>query len=415
MTLMRPVLMAIFLMLPAVLDAGPLAAFEPAPADLPLPASPPSTAPWLKSANILQPVLHSQFTLLTRLGDRPGKLREEFGINVITVQPPDSHNCDTGLAPADHLSEAQFREGVAAFRAAGYRIILYTSIFANGQTPEWQSGQIGREHPEWSQRDPAGNPVMAYGQPWLCPSTGARDYTLDRAVRLAREYQPDGILLDNNEFYFAKAGWTCHCESCTRGFRDYVRKRFGAEGCRRFFGTDPEELEIPSQEGPLFALWVRWRDRVWAEINESFRARLRRVNPDIILLANTQYLHNDACLASDLQFEREDVVVSESVGLNSRKMSDKMTLGQAVAAGRPLWNYIGTFVDGNDYTGLNRRRSSARSSPQLSPIKPGPGSWTASMTAKPIPKPASRCRRCCHGTILTPNFSQMRHLWKLAL
>jgi len=33
-------------------------------------------------------------------------------------------------------------------------------------------------------------------------------------------------------------------------------------------------------------------------------------------------------------------------------MSEKMALGQAMAAGRPLWNYIGTFVNAADYTGL---------------------------------------------------------------
>jgi hypothetical protein len=341
------------LLLPALLNAAPPdVPLEPVPPDLPLHASLPYVAPWLDLANVLQPVLHSQFTLLTHLGGRPEHLRQEFGFNTITIQPPDSHNCDTGLSTNDLLSEAQFREGMAAFRAAGYHIILYTSIFANGQTPEWQSGQIAREHPEWSQRDPGGNPVVAYGQPWLCPSTGAREYVLDRTIRLAREYQPDGILLDNNEFYFAKDGWTCHCDACTRAFREYVRKRFGNDRCRRFFGVAPDQLQIPSQEGPLFALWIHWRNRVWAEINESFRARLRQVNPHIMLLANTQYLFDNACLASDLQFEREDVVVSESVGLSSWNMSEKMTLGQAMAVGRPLWNYIGTFVNGNDYTGL---------------------------------------------------------------
>ena len=350
---MRYLKLSLLFALPAVLNAAPPESpLEPVPPDLPLRASPPCVAPWLQSATVLQPVLHSQFTLLTRLGDRPRHLQQEFGFNVITIQPPDSHNCDPGLSPADHLSEDQFRAGMAAFRAAGYHIILYTSIFANGQTPEWQSGQIAREHPDWSQRDPAGNPVLAYGQPWLCPSTGAREYALDRAVRIAREYQADGILLDNNEFYFAQAGWTCHCAACTRAFREYVRQRFGNERAKRFFGVSPGQLEIPSQEGPLFALWLHWRNRLWAEINESFRARLRQVNPRIMLLANTQYLFDNACLASDLQYEREDVVVSESVGLSSRGMSDKMLLGQAMAAGRPLWNYIGTFVNGADYTGL---------------------------------------------------------------
>ena len=295
---------------------------------------------------------HSQFTMMTHLGDRPRHLRTEFGFNAITIQPPDSHNCDTGLPDRDRLSEEQFRAGMAAYRTAGYHVLLYTSVEACGQTPEFQSGQVARDHPEWSQRDPKGNPVLVYGQPWLCPSGGARQYALDRAVRITREYKPDGILLDNSEFFFVKDGWTCHCAACQKAFRDYVNKRFGVERTKRFFGAAPEAIEIPSEEGPLFALWLQWRNRVWAEINESFRARLREIDPKIMIVANTQYLFKNACLATDLQYVHEDAVVSESVGLDSWRMSRKMALGSAMAQGRPLWNYIGTFTESDTYTGI---------------------------------------------------------------
>jgi len=350
---MRLARFAFLWVLPAVVNAAPaVPSWEPVPPDLPLPASAPCAAPWLAEANMLQPYGHSQFTMITHLGDRPRHLQAEFGFNAITIQPPDSHNCDTDLAEGDRITEEQFRAAVAAYRAAGYHVVLYTSIEACGQTPEFQSGQVAREHPEWAQRDPKGNPVLVYGQPWLCPSGGARQYALDRAVRLARDYQADGILLDNNEFFFAKDGWTCHCASCTQGFRAYVKQRFGVKKAKRFFGVAPDQLEIPAAEGPLFALWLQWRNRVWAEINESFRARLRQINPQIMLFGNTQYLFENGCLASDLQYAREDVVVSESVGLGSWQMSRKMVLGNALAEGRPLWNYIGTFVEGVTYTGL---------------------------------------------------------------
>lgn len=335
------------------LHGGP-APLEPLPPDLPLPAAPPSREPWLRWANVLQPYGRSQFTALTQVGDRPQRLSREFGFNAITVLPPDAHNVltDVPLSVQEHLTEAQFREGVAGYRAAGYRLILYTSVMASGMCPEFQSGQLAREHPDWLQRDPKGNPVMVYGVPWLCPSTPAREYVLQRAVRLTREYQPDGILLDNNMFYFTKEGWTCHCAACTRAFREYVRRRLGPDRARRLFGVAPADLEIPSREGSLFALWLNWRNRVWADVNETFRARLRQVNPRIMLFANTQYLFGNASLASDLQFEHEDIVISESRGLSSWQLSEKIVLGQALAAGRPLWNYIGTFVNASDYTGL---------------------------------------------------------------
>lgn len=318
--------------------------------DLPLPASPPSTEAWLRTATVLQPYAHSQYVALLNAGDRPEKLKRDFGFNVIVVLPTDAHNSQTPAA--EHLTDGQFRAGLDAYRKAGFKIVLYTSVMANGLSQEFQSGQIAHEHPDWEQRDPKGNPIMVYGLPWLCPSTGARAAALDRAVRLVQDYHPDGILLDNNQFYFAAAGWTCHCDACTAAFRDYVKQRCGDEGSQKLFGATPEKLQIPAQEGPLFSLWMQWRNRVWANIDETFRARLREIDPHIILLANTQYLFKDGVLATDLQYEREDTVVSESVGLSSPGMSDKMVLGQAIAQGRPLLNYIGTFTNGEEYTGL---------------------------------------------------------------
>ena len=165
--------LSLLALLAGILQSASAAApkWEDVPPDLPLPASAPCTAPWLAQANMLQPVGHSQFTLLTQLGERPARRHQEFGFNAITIQPPDSHNCDTDLSPNDKLTEEQFRAGVAAYRAAGYRILLYTSLTGCGQAPEFQSGQIAREHPDWSQRDPAGNPY--YG---LWPAVALSQY-----------------------------------------------------------------------------------------------------------------------------------------------------------------------------------------------------------------------------------------------
>lgn len=322
----------------------------PLPPDLPLAASPPSEEGWLRTAHVLQPYGHSQFVALADPGDRPQQLKREFGFDAIIVLPPDAHNAMTPLG--DHLTEQQFRAGVEAYRKAGYRLILYTSVMAMGITPEFQSGQIARDHPDWLQRDPKGNPVLVWNVPWLCPSTGAKEAALERCERLVRDYAPDGIMLDNNEFYHAQAGWTCHCAACTAAFQRYAQARLGVEASRALFGATPDALQIPTQEGPLFWFWVQWRNRVWADVDQTFRARLRQINPHIMLFANTQYLFDTAMLAADSQFAREDVVLSESVGLSSRQMSDKMVLGHAMAQGRPLWNYIGTFAKGDDYTGL---------------------------------------------------------------
>lgn len=320
------------------------------PPDLPLPAAAPSRDDWLRGANLLQPYAHSQYLELVNSGDRPGRLRSELGFNAIVVQPPDSHNA---VSEAKwHMTDAQFRDGVDAFRAAGYHIILYSSLTGAGFTTEFASGKLSREHPDWQMRDPKGNPVLVYGAPWLCPSTGALQYTLDYTLGLARDYHPDGILIDNQEFFQAQAGWTCHCAACAKAFRQYLRHRFGNEGAKRLFGAEPDQIEIPSQAGPLFNVWMTWRNRVMAQVNETFRARLRAIDPKIILFGNTQYMFDDGMLGTDMQYEHEDVLVSESCDLGSRRMSKKMVLGNALAEGRPLWNYIGTFTESGNYTGL---------------------------------------------------------------
>src|SRR5689334_10298236 len=98
------------------------------PPDLPLPAADPNVSAWLREATILQPYGHSAYVALANPGERPEKLQQEFGFKVITVQPPDSHN--TIARPADKLTEQQFRAALAVYRAAGYRVILYTSVMA---------------------------------------------------------------------------------------------------------------------------------------------------------------------------------------------------------------------------------------------------------------------------------------------
>ncbi len=150
-------------------------------------------------------------------------------------------------------------------------------------------------------------------------------------------------MLDNNEFMTtASGGPTCYCASCRDAFRRYIRPRFG-DDARKRFGAGVENIGIPIFPGPLMNAWIHWRNRVWAEADETFRATLRKIDPGIILFANTQYKASGWKLATDMQYVHEDVVLAESHGLTSLGMSAKLTLGTALAHGRPLWNYIGTF------------------------------------------------------------------------
>ncbi len=342
-------------LLQAALAQAPHDSVEPLPPDLPLPSAAPLGARWLYGAIILQPWRATQHTALSDVGDRPQRLRHEFGFNTIIVLPPAANN--VGVLAAHRQTEDEFRAGLDAYRRAGYRVILYSSVVQSGLDPVWHNGTLEQAHPDWVMRDSKGVPVTKYGHGWLCPNTPALEFTIAYTEGLARDYRPDAIMLDNNQFFYAdeksKAPetWTCYCEYCQAKFRDYVLRRFGPERARQVFNVDAAKLRIPVEESPLRALWVHWRNRVWAETNETFRARLRQVDPQLMFFANHQYDWRDGVLSSDLQYEHEDVVLSESRELTSWRMSAKMLVGGALARGRPLWNYIGTF-DEKDYTRL---------------------------------------------------------------
>jgi hypothetical protein len=352
------VLTAVFIiagLLPTAHAQAARASVEPLPPDLPLPSAAPLATRWLDEAIILQPWRATQHTALTDVGDRPQRLRDEFGFNTIIVLPPAANNA--GVLAAHRQTEEQFRAGLDAYRRAGYRVILYSSVVQSGLDPVWHNGHLEQVHPDWVMRDSRGTPVTKYGHGWLCPNSPALEYTIAYTERLARDYRPDAIMLDNNQFFYADEKsmapetWACYCEYCQARFRDYVLGRFGPERAGRIFNVDPADMKMPVEEGPLRALWVHWRNRVWAETNEAFRARLRRVDPQLMFFVNHQYLWPDGVLSSDLQYEHEDVVLSESRELSSWRMSEKMLIGGALARGRPLWNYIGTFEE-KDYTRL---------------------------------------------------------------
>jgi hypothetical protein len=216
---------------------------------------------------------------------------------------------------------------------------MYTSIMHCGHAPVWQSGTLERIHPEWSQRGPKGEPIRIYGADWLCPSTGALQFTLEYTAGLVRRYRPDLVMLDNSEFFATPSGVSCYCPGCQFEFRRYLRQRFGDSVA----GWPTDTLAVPTESSFLYNLWISWRNRVWGKANEIFRRELRKVKPDLVVMSNTQYLRSSPDLATDLIYEHEDALISESVNMTMNDMINKLLLGRALAKGKPLWNYLGTF------------------------------------------------------------------------
>jgi len=320
------------------------------PPEEPIPALEVRGREWTQQGCIVQPWGKSQWDIMHgEIGDLPERLKRKFGFNAIIMVPPETLKYHTG--PQHVLTEKEFARSLEAYRRAGYRIIMYTSITNCGHGPVWQEGQLSREHPEWSQIDAAGNTRNIYHNPWLCPNTGALDFTIDYTKGLVKRYRPDAVMLDNNQFMWGENGAspTCYCDSCQGKFKEYVKQRFGSEA-KRFFGVKAEEVRIPTEAGDLYNLWIHWRSRSMAAAVERFRRRLvEETQAKPVLFANTQYMWQDWSLATDEQFQHEDMVLSESRFLDSIWMSAKMVVGKALAQGRPLWNYLGTF-DEKDFT-----------------------------------------------------------------
>jgi hypothetical protein len=311
----------------------------PLPPDVLLPSLPANGLDWTPGAVILQPWGQTQWEAVVHADERAPWLAKTFGFNTMIVLPPAAHNAIT--PPAENITEEEFVRALGIYRENGFRIIIYSSIMHCGHDPVWQGGTLEKTHPEWSQRGTKGEPVRIYGADWLCPSTGALAFTLDYTAGLVRRYQPDLIMLDNSEFFATETGVTCYCEGCQAAFRKYIVKRFG----ETVDGRPSASVGIPTERGFLFEVWLAWRNRVWGEANETFRRELRKVKPDIVVMSNTQYLWENADLATDLIYDHEDALISESRGLAMDDMIDKLLLGRALAKGKPLWNYLGTFEE----------------------------------------------------------------------
>ncbi len=315
------------------------ARLAPLPLDIPIPPLSPNGLGWTPSAVIMQPWGRTEWDAIVHAAERAPWLAKAFGFNTMIVLPPAAHNAIT--PPAEHITEEEFGRALGIYRANGFKIIIYSSIMHCGHDPIWQSGTLEKTHPEWAQRGPKGEPVRIYGADWLCPSTGALGFTLDYTAGLVRRWRPDLIMLDNSEFFETPSGVTCYCDGCQAGFRKYVKERFGAA----IDGRPTASLRIPTEPGFLHDVWLAFRNRVWGEANETFRRELRKVRPDIVVMSNTQYLREKPDLATDLIYDHEDALISESVGMTMDNMINKLLLGRALAKGKPLWNYLGTFQE----------------------------------------------------------------------
>ncbi len=289
---------------------------------------------WLEAACIMQPWSGERVRAMVE--DRAEWIPrlKQWGVTAVIFIP----------GPGDihpNYPPEVMRAAIDDYHAAGMKVLMYWSIMHVGHYETWHT--VADRHPEWWQRDAEGGVVTVYGDEWLCPSTGALDYTIDLGIEIARELDVDGIMLDNNEFYYTDVGATGYCDGCQAAFRAHVREKLGDEALRAL-GLDPETVGCPLPDEPLYPHWIDWRYLAWRDATAEFRRRVRAALPETVLCANTQYKYNWV-LAVQEQIDGEDLLFSESRNQLAREMSCKLAYGHCLADGKPVWNYLGTWQD----------------------------------------------------------------------
>ena len=236
----------------------------------PSPISPPALADWTWSATILQPWGATQWELVSNATRLAPLLKAAYGFNTVILLPAPAHDSYCATAGPCGLSAGQIAAGAAAFRAAGWRVILYTSYMHVGEALAWTNGSITKAHPGWAQRNASGSRWQFEGpsSPLSPCSEEVLAYTTGYAVEQAAAMQPDATMLDNNEL--GPMAWGCATSGCgyeppcAAAFDAYARGRFNASTLRECFGvhssTDPIAPPQRSELGsPLYGLWVHWR------------------------------------------------------------------------------------------------------------------------------------------------------------
>jgi hypothetical protein len=305
---------------------------------------------WLRSATILQPWGPTQYELIANATRLAPLLAERFGFNTIIFLPAPAHLSYCAAGGACGLTAAEIAAGVDTFRAAGWRVILYTSFMHVGEARAWTNGSVNAAHPSWAQRNASGAPWLFEGanSPLTPCSEDVLAFTTGYAVEQQRAmHMPDATMLDNNEM--GPLTWGCASSgcgyepACAAAFSTYIRARFNDSILRDCFGvtgpaTSPVQPPPRPAEGnntALYGLWVHWRNVAMASLNRRFGSALRggsgQQQQHHQLFANTAIDWPDFSLAQDLQYQAEDAVLTEIYNTDPLLMHFSLSLGVGVA------------------------------------------------------------------------------------
>ncbi|MDR6417196.1 beta-galactosidase trimerization domain-containing protein [Pseudarthrobacter sulfonivorans] len=257
-----------------------------------------------------------------------------------------------------YMTDARFEESAAYIEAVakkcherGMKAVAYCSLLeALTENAASVPNTMWKDHPDWVQRGIDGKANKFVGgagrafwvpagteSAWLCPTSGYRDYFINRVKRLAQT-SLDGLWGDVPLLSDIVGVWPCTNASCAA--------KFLAE-------TGLAQPTRVDWNNPVFRRWVAWRHGVIHEFEQAVLAGARTVRPDFQLIVETDTMDHSGGTVQGLDGASRDdgdvlrvwevSTASDETGMREAPADDWISMaimmrhGRGCAGKNPSW------------------------------------------------------------------------------
>jgi hypothetical protein len=248
--------------------------------------------------------------------DRIMKRALEEGTLGIELDNDITGRYDSFLDPTEKLG--QIRQAAEAAHRIGNHAFIYIAGLECITARADRNRSMFKDHPDWVQRDKAGNPALFTGgasfwvdagdeDVWISPYAAEwRSLYMERVRQIAAT-GIDGIYVDVAYWMWLYAGW----ENSWASFDDAT-----AEAFRRKTGLDARQAFTPGDfNNPAFLAWVDFRIQTITDFIREIDDNVKSVNPRCLTIPEVSPTVNDEVIRSgaDVYALREcsDVITHE--------------------------------------------------------------------------------------------------------
>ena len=196
------------------------------------------------------------------------RMLKELGFNVQELAFPALPGYEGSFLRAPWTPQ-DYRDFIAACHGQDIHVTPYLNVHGF-------YAELLKEHPDWCQRLPDGQPALQGSGRWVppCYNSPWREFALDRITTLARDYGIDGVFLDGP----AKFYQSCYCDHCRARFRE---------------ATGGDLPKWGDWKNPAWRAFLRFRSESLARFVSDIRQRLDAARPGahLLLYMNNASLH----------------------------------------------------------------------------------------------------------------------------